>query len=48
MPQEDDEAAELEHAEEIGLVILPAGDQSAEVVKPSEEPLDFPAAAVAA
>src|SRR5271157_1017770 len=47
MPQEDDEAAEMEHAEEVGLVIFPAGDQSAEVMEPGEEPLDFPAAAVA-
>jgi len=48
MPQEDDEAAELEHAEEIGLVIFPASDQSAEIMEPSEEAFDFPAAAVAA
>ncbi len=47
MPQEDDEAAELEHAEEVGLVEFPAGDQSAEVMKPGEQPLDFPTAAVA-
>ena len=48
MPQEDNEAAELEHAEEIGVVIFPAGDQSAEVVEPSEESLDLPSTAVAA
>src|SRR6266404_2069648 len=48
MPQEDDEAAELEHAEEVGLVVLPTVDQSAEIVEPSEEALDFPAAAVTA
>src|SRR5713101_7072098 len=48
MPQEDNEAAELEHAEEVGFVIFPAADQSAEVAKPGEEPLDFPAAAVTA
>src|ERR1017187_1196201 len=47
MPQEDDEAAELQHAEEVGFVIFPAADESAEVVEPSEEALDFPAAAVA-
>ncbi len=46
MPQQDDEAAELKHAEEIGFLIFPAADESAEVVKPSEESLDFPAAAV--
>src|SRR3972149_10038962 len=48
MPQEDDEAAELEHAEEIGFVQLPASDQSAEVMQPGEEPFDLPAAAIAA
>jgi hypothetical protein len=48
MPQEDDEAAELQHAEEVGLVIFPAADESAEVVEPSEQPLDFPAVAVTA
>ena len=48
MPQEDDEAAELQHAEEIGFLMFPAADQSAEVVEPSEEALDFPAAAVTA
>ena len=47
MPQENDEAAELEHTEEVGLVIFPAGDQPAEIVEPGEEALDFPAAAVA-
>ena len=47
MSHEDDEAAELEHAEEVGFVIFPAADESAEVVEPSEEALDFPAAAVA-
>ena len=46
MPQEDNKAAELKHAEEIGFVIFPAADQSAKVVKPGEEPLDFPAAAI--
>jgi hypothetical protein len=48
MPQEDDEAAELEHTEEIGFVIFPAADESAEIVEPGKEALDFPAAAVAA
>jgi len=47
MPQEDDEASELQHAEEVGFVIFPAADESAEVVEPSEKALDFPAAAVA-
>ena len=48
MPQEDNEAAELEHAEEIGFVIFPAADQSAEIVEPGKKALNFPAAAVAA
>ena len=47
MPQEDNEAAELEHAEEIALVIFPAADESAKVVKPGKEALDFPAPTVA-
>jgi len=48
MPHEDNEAAELEHAEEIGFVIFPAADQSAKVVQPGKEAFDFPAAAVTA
>jgi len=47
MPHEDNKAAELEHAEEVGGVILPAAHESAEVVEPGEEALNFPAAAVA-
>ena len=47
MPQENYEAAELEHAEEIGFVIFPAADQSAEIVEPGKEALDFPAPTVA-
>ena len=46
MPQQDDEAAKLKHAEKIGCVMFPAADESAEVVKPSEESLNFPAVAV--
>ena|SRR3972149_1552183 len=48
MPQEDDEAAKLKHAEEVSLVVFPAGDKAAEVMKPSEKAFDLPAAAVAA
>src|ERR1700704_2813493 len=48
MPQEDNETAELEHAEEIGFVIFPAADESAEIVEPGKEALDFPAPAVTA
>ena len=47
MPQEDYEAAELEHAEEIGFVIFPAAHESAEIVEPGKESLDFPAPTVA-
>jgi len=38
----------LEHAEEIALVISPAADESAEIVAPGKEALDFPAPTVAA
>lgn len=48
MPQKDDEAAELEHAEEISFMIFPTGNQSAEVVEPGEKAFDFPVTAVAA
>ena len=48
MPQQDDEATELEHAEKVGFMIFPAAHQSAEVVKPGEEAFDFPAAAITA
>ena len=44
MLQEDDEAVELKHAEDVGFGIVPAVDQAAEVVQTSEEPLDLPAA----
>jgi hypothetical protein len=47
MPQEDNEAAELAYAEEIALVIFPAADESAEIVEPCKEALDFPAPTVA-
>lgn len=47
MPQEDNEAAELDHSEEVDLMMFPARDQSAEVVKPGKEALNLPAAAVA-
>src|ERR1022692_100751 len=48
MSRENNEAAELKHAEEVGFLMVPAADQSAEVVKPSEEAFDFPATAVTA
>ena len=39
MSRENYEATELKHAEEAGFAMFPAADQSAEVVKPSEEAL---------
>ena len=48
MSREDNEAAELKHAEEVGFLMFLAADESAKVVKPSEEALDFPAVTVAA
>src|SRR5258705_12625139 len=48
MPQEDNETAELEHSEKIALVIFPAADESAEIVEPGKEALDFPAPAIMA
>ena len=46
MPQQDDEATELEHAEKVGFMIFPAAHQTAEVVKPSKKAFDFPTAAI--
>ena len=46
MPQEDDSASELNHPEEILWVIFPANDDATKVMKPSEQALDLPAAAV--
>jgi len=48
MSRENNEAAELKHAEEVGLLMFPTADQTTEIVEPSEETLDFPAAAVTA
>ena len=45
MPEEDSGAGQLQHAEEVLDVILPAGDQPAGVVQPSEEAFDLPATA---
>ncbi len=47
MPHEDNEAVKLEHADEVGFLMFPAADESAEIMEPSEEALDFPAAAIA-
>src|SRR3990172_13268942 len=48
MPQEDEDASQMEHGEEVFGVILPAGDEPSRVVQPGKEALDLPAAAVAA
>lgn len=45
MPEEDSGAGQLQHAEEVLDVILPAGDQPAGVVEPGEEAFDLPATA---
>src|SRR5882672_12452036 len=46
MSQEDNSASELNHPEEILWVVFPANDSATKVMKPSEESLDLPAAAV--
>jgi hypothetical protein len=48
MFQEEHEATELQHAEEIGFVIFRATDQAAEVRKQDEKAFDFRATAVPA
>ena len=40
--------AQASHPEEILWVVFPANDDTAKVMKPSEQTLDFPAAAIAA
>jgi len=47
MSQEDNSASELDHPEEILWVIFPANDNATKVMKPSEQALDLPTAAVA-
>src|ERR1700726_3478792 len=47
MPQENNEAGELEHAEEIGYGRFPAADPSGEIVDPGKGAVDFAAAPVA-
>src|SRR5258708_33096354 len=48
MPEQDQHASELDHAEEVGRVIFPAGDHTAVVMQPGEQTLNVPAAAIAA
>src|SRR5581483_9590947 len=47
MSQQDQNARELNHAEEVGRVVLPAGDHAAIVMQPGEQTLDAPATAIA-
>ncbi len=48
MPQEDDGTSKLHHPEEILWVVFLADDHATKIMKPGEQTLDFPAAAVAA
>lgn len=48
MPEHHIEAGEMEEAEKVFGVVFPSGDESAEVMHPGEEPLHFPATAIAA
>jgi len=47
MPQQDADASEVKEAEEVLGMALIAGDQTAVVLEPSEEPFDLPAPAIA-
>jgi len=44
LPQQDHDATELDETQKIRNFVFMTGDQSAEVLKPSEQALDFPAA----
>src|ERR1700683_5838423 len=48
MPQEDHGTCELNHAEEILWVILPANNDATIVMEPSKQTCNFPATTVAA
>ena len=48
MPEQHEQACELDEAEEVVDAIFPSCDQPAVVLHPGKEPFDFPAAAVAA
>jgi hypothetical protein len=48
MPEQHLQAGEVDEAEEILDMVFPSGDEAAEVMHPREEPLHFPAPAVAA
>jgi hypothetical protein len=42
MPQQDERAAELNHAREIEGIALPSSVDAAEVLQPGEQALDLP------
>src|SRR5229473_2818854 len=48
MPQKDEGACEMKHAEKIIEPMFPAHGKTAKVLKPGEEPFDLPPTAVAA
>lgn len=48
MSDEHEQTCEVHEAEEVVDVEFPSGDQSAIVLHPGKEPLDFPSAAIAA
>jgi hypothetical protein len=48
MPEQEVKASELNKTEEVLDVVLPSGDEAAEVVHPSEESFHFATATVAA
>jgi hypothetical protein len=43
LSEKDEDAAQVDEAQEIGGVTLVAHDEAAKVAQPSEEPLDLPA-----
>ena len=43
MPEQDQDARELDHAKEVGRMVFPTGDHAAVVVQPSEQPHTFQA-----
>src|SRR5213078_4777859 len=46
MPQENDNASQLNHREEILRVVFVARDGASKVLEPGEEPFNFPASSV--
>src|SRR5512142_2759231 len=46
MPQQDQHAGELNHAEEVKAVAFPSYQQPSMILQPGEEPFDFPAPSV--